>query len=137
MNPRTFSVWVGAAEVVDYLHHRDEAERIADYWRGQGYDDVAVGEYLAGGGVGWADQSVTPPASGVVLDEWGALHCQCGNLPDFDGFTACDAQGVHDDDLLRADAVGLHYLCERCGLVVGPWPSLRVVAVVEVFGGRQ
>jgi hypothetical protein len=86
------------------------------------------------GGIGWADREEMPPASGVRLDRFGALHCQCGNTPDWEGFAPCDPEGVWDDELLRAGAEGLHYLCERCGLIVGPWPSLRVVAVVEVVG---
>lgn len=78
---------------------------------------------------GWAGDDPTP-ASGATLDQWGAIHCQCGNLPDFDGFSPCDRWGVWNDDLLHRDtpAGALHYRCDRCGLVFGPWPSVAVVA---------
>lgn len=77
---------------------------------------------------GWADDTPTP-ASGAVVDQWGAIHCQCGNSPDWDGFSPCDRFGVFDDDLLDRDTPPgrLHYRCDRCGLVFGPWPSVAVV----------
>lgn len=85
---------------------------------------------------GWAADTPTP-TSGAALDEHGALHCQCGNTPDFDGFSPSDRLGFHDDELLSADATpgSLFYLCERCGLVFGPWPSVRVANYVpEMLG---
>ena len=77
------------------------------------------------------DSEVTALAS-ATLDDDGMIKCACGNVPEANGFTACSAAGVPDDDLLKADAVGLHYLCERCGLVFGPWPSVAVVGRVPV-----
>ena len=38
-----YSVWVGGSEVNDYyIEDIDEAEDLADRWKGRGYDDVAV-----------------------------------------------------------------------------------------------
>lgn len=73
------------------------------------------------------------------MDEHGALHCQCGNTPDYDGFSPSDRLGFHDDELLSADATpgSLFYLCERCGLVFGPWPSVRVANYVPEMLGVQ
>jgi hypothetical protein len=40
-----YSVWVGGSEVNDhYITDLDEAEDIANCWKGRGYDDVAVEE---------------------------------------------------------------------------------------------
>lgn len=84
---------------------------------------------------GWAQDRPTP-TSGAVLDEHGALHCQCGNTPDYDGFCASDRLGFRDDELLSADrSAPLFYFCERCGLVFGPWPLVRVANYVpEMLG---
>jgi hypothetical protein len=41
-NHARYTVWVGGFEVNDYYLGFVEATRLADYWRGQGYDDVSV-----------------------------------------------------------------------------------------------
>lgn len=41
---RRFSVWVGGGEVNDYYLTEEEAERLADTYREDGYDDVQVVE---------------------------------------------------------------------------------------------
>lgn len=45
MMKRRYSVWVGGGEVNDYLLSRREAQRLADYWRDEGYDDVFIERY--------------------------------------------------------------------------------------------
>lgn len=87
---------------------------------------------------GWAQDTPTP-TSGAALDEHGALHCQCGNTPDFDGFSPVDKDGHFDDDLLDRDAEPgtLHYLCERCGLMFGPWPSVKVAGYFAFETARK
>lgn len=37
-----YSVWVGGAEVNDFMLDRKTAKEIAEYWRNDGYDDVFV-----------------------------------------------------------------------------------------------
>lgn len=40
-----YVVWVGGIEVNDYLLPKKEAEKLAEYYRGCGYDDVCVSHY--------------------------------------------------------------------------------------------
>ena len=37
-----YSVWVGGAEVNDFMLDRKTAKEIAEYWRDEGYDDVVL-----------------------------------------------------------------------------------------------
>lgn len=37
-----YVVWVGAVEVTPFMNSAIDACRIADLWRGDGYDDVVV-----------------------------------------------------------------------------------------------
>ncbi|MCS5549897.1 MAG: hypothetical protein NZ811_00065 [Gammaproteobacteria bacterium] len=37
-----YVVWVGAVEVTPYLDDAPQAERIAEEWREDGYDDVCI-----------------------------------------------------------------------------------------------
>lgn len=119
----------------------DVVEVIAEIVRAAGFRVDDIGEDMPptvrGNVPGWAGDDPTP-ASGATLDQWGAIHCQCGNIPDFDGFSPCDRWGIVDDDLLAehawpvapdGDTPGaLHYRCDRCGLIFGPWPSVACVA---------
>lgn len=41
-NKEKFSVYVGGDEVNSFYLSREEAEAMAAYWRGQGYDDVQI-----------------------------------------------------------------------------------------------
>ena len=41
-----FSVWVGGTEVNDYLLTKEQAEDLAFEYEEDGYDDVAIDEYL-------------------------------------------------------------------------------------------
>ena len=45
MTPECFSVWVGGVEVNDYLVTFDQALEIAEEWREDGYEDVAIDDY--------------------------------------------------------------------------------------------
>jgi hypothetical protein len=38
-----YSVWVGGSEINDYyIYDLDEAERVADHWKGRGHSDVII-----------------------------------------------------------------------------------------------
>ena len=37
-----YSVWVGGAEVNDFMLDRKTAKEIAEFWRNDGYDDVFI-----------------------------------------------------------------------------------------------
>lgn len=37
-----YTVWVGGVEVTDCVMPIDEANKVAEYWRDLGYDDVQV-----------------------------------------------------------------------------------------------
>jgi len=37
-----YTVWVGGVEVNDYYLEKDEAERLAQIYRDDGYDDVVI-----------------------------------------------------------------------------------------------
>lgn len=37
-----WTVWVGGGEINDYLLTYEQANYLAGYWIGRGYDDVAV-----------------------------------------------------------------------------------------------
>ena len=40
-----FSVWVGGIEINDYqIETQELAEKLANYWKAQGYDDVQIEE---------------------------------------------------------------------------------------------
>ncbi len=39
-----FVVWVGGLEVLDHYVSREQAERTAQYWKTEGYDDVQIEE---------------------------------------------------------------------------------------------
>lgn len=41
---KNFVVWVGGVEVNNYYLNRAEAERLAEEYRGCGYDDVIIEE---------------------------------------------------------------------------------------------
>jgi hypothetical protein len=41
---KRWAVWVGGIEVNDYLLTKDQAERVANFYREDGYDDVAIEE---------------------------------------------------------------------------------------------
>lgn len=41
---RCWAVWVGGIEVNDYLLTKDQAERVANFYREDGHDDVAIEE---------------------------------------------------------------------------------------------
>jgi len=43
----TFSVWVGGSEINSHYLNKQDAERIAEAWKGFGYDDVVVEEVSA------------------------------------------------------------------------------------------
>lgn len=40
-----YTIWVGGVEVNSHLVSREEAYRIANNWRNDGYDDVIVERY--------------------------------------------------------------------------------------------
>ena len=40
-----YTVWVGGVEVNDYLLNKQEAESLAQEYKQQGYDDVAIDRY--------------------------------------------------------------------------------------------
>ncbi len=81
----------------------------------------------------WITDSEVTPIQGLHLDGSGELRCHCGNTPSHNGFSACNRDGERDDALLHADSAdALFYLCERCGLVSGPWPSVTIVGRVEL-----
>lgn len=42
----TYSVWIGGLEVNDYYLSKEQAERLADSYKNQGYDDVIIEEVL-------------------------------------------------------------------------------------------
>lgn len=42
---KCYSVWVGGIEVNDYLMTKNEAEKLANEYRADGYDDVYVDKY--------------------------------------------------------------------------------------------
>jgi hypothetical protein len=37
-----YTIWVGGSEVSNTLMLKPDADLLADYWRGEGYDDVVV-----------------------------------------------------------------------------------------------
>jgi len=37
-----YSVWVGGSEINDHLLDKEQANYLAGYWIGQGYDDVQI-----------------------------------------------------------------------------------------------
>jgi hypothetical protein len=41
----SYAVWVGGIEVTDYELSENEANKVAEYWRKKGYDDVAIVNY--------------------------------------------------------------------------------------------
>jgi len=68
---KSWTVWVGGAEVVDYLVTRERAEKIAQDWRDQGYDDVRL-EDCEGFAAWWLDQI----ADALNGKEWGPDTCE-------------------------------------------------------------
>jgi hypothetical protein len=56
----------------------------------------------------------------MIFTHDGTLLCRCGNTPSSSGFDPCTATGTIDYTLLDANSPpGLHYICNRCGLI-GP-----------------
>lgn len=45
MNEARFTVWVGGVEVNDYLLTHAQATELAQMWREDGHEDVAIDEY--------------------------------------------------------------------------------------------
>ncbi len=45
MNEARFTVWVGGTEVNDYLLTHAQAIKLAEVWKQDGYEDVAIDEY--------------------------------------------------------------------------------------------
>lgn len=41
----SYAVWVGGIEVTDYELSENEANKVAEYWRKKGYDDVVIVNY--------------------------------------------------------------------------------------------
>ena len=37
-----WTVWVGGGEINEYLLTREQADYLAGYWIGQGYDEVTI-----------------------------------------------------------------------------------------------
>ena len=88
---------------------------------------------MNGGSPRWAAVRHAP-AVGAIVDEHGAIHCCCGNTPDWDGFDACHRDGRRDDDLLGMEGAALHYRCNRCDAIYGPWPAVTTVREGVCFG---
>jgi hypothetical protein len=44
-SPEIWTVWVDGTEVIDYLVSKERAERIAKFWRTDGYENVSVETY--------------------------------------------------------------------------------------------
>lgn len=45
MSNYKYTVWVGGAEVTNYLVTKQTAHDIANYWESQGHDDVEIEVY--------------------------------------------------------------------------------------------
>jgi hypothetical protein len=55
-----------------------------------------------------------------------AWRCICGNEPQEDGFSTCDAEGVEIEPLKDGPWSGL-YICRRCGRIISQ-ATLEVIA---------
>jgi len=42
---KSYTVWVGGIEVVDYLLTKDEANDVREHYMSEGYTDVEISEY--------------------------------------------------------------------------------------------
>lgn len=65
---------------------------------------------------GRIEARTAPPA---YRDEWGFIHCSCGNTPDDDGLESCSPNGEHMEPMADSDWQG-HYICNRCGRIIEP-----------------
>jgi hypothetical protein len=45
LKTETYSVWVGGGEINDYLLTKEQAEKLAQEWRDDGYEEVAITNY--------------------------------------------------------------------------------------------
>jgi hypothetical protein len=45
MGEKTWTVWVGGAEIKNYLMTHERALEVAEMWKDYGYDDVLISNY--------------------------------------------------------------------------------------------
>lgn len=91
-----FSVWVDGVEVVDYyIQEQEKAERIAQLWRDDGYEEVIVAYYQEEGNKEMAYIKVLDDGayciSCTVEDDGVLINLDEGSYPD--GIT-CPSCGI-------------------------------------------